>query len=196
MRAYAVSTVIDLRSDSELYGSGDPRFPRPKEDRARQSGVAYVHHALIDDSGLKRLGEASNMFERYLLMLSTRQMAFRDVFTSIAEAEGGVVFHCFAGKDRTGLIAAMLLAMAKVSAETIASDFGETDVQLAKQYEKWISEVPADLRNEMREELRCPPERILGVLNHLQTKWGGVEAYLEASGVAPANIDRLTARLE
>ena len=46
-----------------------------------------------------------------------------------------------------------------------------------------------------RDELRCPPERILGVLDHMDRKWGGVEGYLEAAGMTPRNIDRLTTRL-
>jgi len=106
-----------------------------------------------------------------------------------------VLFHCFAGKDRTGLVAAMLLEMAGVPPDHIAADFGETDVQLAGQYEKWISQAEPEKRDEMREELRCPPERILGVLDYLHQKWGGAASYLEASGMTQANIDRVTAKL-
>jgi hypothetical protein len=47
----------------------------------------------------------------------------------------------------------------------------------------------------MREEFRCPPERILGVLEHLEKKWGGVPSYLEAAGMTPANIDKLSSKL-
>jgi protein-tyrosine phosphatase len=195
MTAYGVTTVIDLRSDSERNGTFDPRFPRSAGENRAADGVQYLHRALVDDAGLKRLGEATNMYERYLLMLSTRQDAFRDIFTSIADAEGAVVFHCFAGKDRTGLVAALVLDLAGVSAEHVAADFSETDVQLASQYELWISQSPADKQAEMREELRCPADRILGVLDFIETKWGGSACYLEASGVTPENIDRLASRL-
>jgi len=106
------------------------------------------------------------MFERYLFIVNHRPHAFRDVLTSLAEAEGGVLFHCFAGKDRTGLVAAMILSLAGVPAEHIAADYGETDRQLAKQYEVWVSEAEPEKRDAFREELRCPPERILGVLAH------------------------------
>ena len=195
MRAYGVMTVVDLRSDSERNGTFDPRFPRPSGALVQADGVRYLHHALVDDSSLKKLGEAANMFERYLVMLDTRQLAFREIFTSIAQADGGVVFHCFAGKDRTGLVAAMLLALADVPADDIAADFGETDVQLATEYEKWINGAPAHRQAELRDELRCPPERILGVLDFVETKWGGVASYLEASEVSPSDIDRLSAKL-
>ena len=195
MRGYGVTTVIDLRAQSELDGTFDPRFPRPAAERVRVSGVEYVHRPLVDDVSLKRLGEASSMYERYLLMLDTRREAFRDVFTSIAEAEDCVLFHCFAGKDRTGLVAALLLDLAGVEANDIAADFAETDVQLAEQYERWIAQTSPEKRDEMRDELRCPADRILGVLDNIETRCGGVASYLEASGLEPANIDRLSSKL-
>jgi hypothetical protein len=89
----------------------------------------------------------------------------------------------------------MLLSLAGVPAEHIAADYGETDRQLARQYEVWIGEAEPDKRDAFRDELRCPPERILGILEHLERKWGGVEGYLEASGMTPAKIDILSARL-
>jgi protein-tyrosine phosphatase len=195
MRGYGVTTVIDLRSKSERSGTFDARFPRPVVKMVKAPGVTYLHHELVDDASLRKLGEAANMFERYLVMLNTRQAAFREIFTSIAQADDGLVFHCFAGKDRTGLVAAMVLALADVPPGEIAADFGETDRQLADAYEKWISEAPPDKRAEMRDELRCPPERILGVLEYLETKWGGTAAYLEAAGMAPVAIDRLSKKL-
>ena len=195
MRAYGVTMVVDLRAQSELDGTFDPRFPRPDPKRVPLDGVRYVHRALVDDLTLKRLGEASNMYARYLLMLDTRQDAFRDIFTSIAEADGAVLFHCFAGKDRTGLVAALLLSLASVQPDDIAADFAETDVQLAQQYEQWIQQAAPERREAMRDELRCPPDRILGVLDFVETKWGGAASYLEAAGMAPSNIDRVRAKL-
>src|SRR3989442_14775053 len=135
------------------------------------------------------------MLERYLFIVNTRPHAFRDVFNSLAEADGSVLFHCFAGKDRTGLVAAMALAIAGVARDGIAADYAETDVQLAKQYETWIGEAKPEKRDAFREELRCPPERILGVLDHLERRWGGVAGYLETAGVSPANMERLVAKL-
>jgi protein-tyrosine phosphatase len=185
---YGVTTVIDLRSASEAVDK-----PNPFADG---SGPAYVHHELIDDANMRQIGDSPDMFDRYLMILDNRPQAFRAIFESVAAAGGGVLFHCYAGKDRTGLIAAMLLDLAGVSRDDIAVDYGETDVCLAPQYEKWISEAAPERREAFRQELRCPPERIVGVLDHLQTKWGGVAAYLEAAGMTPTDIDRLTTRLE
>ena len=196
MRAYGIATVIDLRTQSERDGTFDTRFPRPRGESVSADGVRYLHLELVDDASLKRVGEATDMYERYLKILSTRQAAFGEIFAAIADAEGGVLFHCFAGKDRTGLIAALLLALAGVAADDIAADFGETDLQLAAQYEKWISLVAPEERESMRNDLRCPPERILGVLDFVETRWGGAEGFMEDCGLDPARIDRLASKLK
>jgi protein-tyrosine phosphatase len=185
--AYGVTTVIDLRTVGEVS-----RVPNPFADNR---GATYRHLPMIDDSMMVELGAASGMFERYLMILNIHQHAFRGIFEAVAESDGGAVFHCFAGKDRTGLVAAMLLSLAGVPDDAIAADFAETDAQLAVRYQEWIDAAAPERRSEMREEFHCPPDRILGVLEHLSKKWGGVPAYLEASGMKPESIDRLGAKL-
>jgi len=185
--AYGVTTVLDLRSPAELVKS-----PNPFADGL---GPRYVHIPLVDDANMRQLGEAADMYERYLMILENRPGAFRDVFNAVADAEGTLLFHCFAGKDRTGLVAALLLEAGHVTRDGTVADFGETDAQLAKRYAQWIAEAAPERRKSIRMELRCPAEWILGVLDHLDRKWGGVEGYLEASGVGATNIDRVSAKL-
>jgi protein-tyrosine phosphatase len=182
-----VTAVLDLRSDGEIA-----RAPSPF---AGGVGASYLHRPLIDDKNMNNIGDARDMLERYLFIIDTRPEAFADVFTTLAHTQGTVLFHCFAGKDRTGLVAAMLLALAGVSPEHIAADYGETDVQLAKQYEIWINEAEPGRRDAFREELRCPPERILGVLDHLDRKWGGAAGYLEGAGLSPMDVDLIASKL-
>jgi protein-tyrosine phosphatase len=187
LTAYGVTTIIDLRTDGEVS-----RVPNPF---AGGTGPAYRHVPMVDDSMMVELGAASGMYERYLMMLDLRPHAFRGIFEAVAEAEGPAVFHCYAGKDRTGLVAAMLLSLAGVPDDAIANDFAETDAQLAIRYQEWIAAAAPERRTEMREEFRCPPDRILGVLGHLTKKWGGVSPYLEDSGMKPESIDRLASKL-
>jgi protein-tyrosine phosphatase len=130
LTAYGVMTVIDLRTDGEVSSVPNPF--------ANSNGPAYRHVPMIDDSMMVELGAASGMYERYLMMLDGRPEAFRGIFEAVADAEGAAVFHCFAGKDRTGLVAAMVLSLAGVPNDAIASDFAETDAQLALRYQEWI----------------------------------------------------------
>ena len=190
--AYGVTTVIDLRSESEVARSPSPFAT---SDASTSSAPAYKHLPLIDDATMRKLAEAADMFERYLIMLELRSIAFAGIFTTLARAEGTVVFHCFAGKDRTGMVAALSLALAGVGVDAIAADYAETDSQMATRYAEWLSAAAPDQLEEMRDDLRCPPERIVGVLEHLDQRWGGAGGYLDAAGVARADISRLRSKL-
>ena len=196
---YGITTVIDLRSESEVKGSPGPPFSDFQSGgpamTANGTVPAYLHLPLIDDATAPILNEAPAMPERYVLMLERRQAAFGAVFDAIASADGPVLFHCFAGKDRTGLVAALMLSLAGVEPGAIGADYAETDVQLATRYAEWLSKASAERRESMREELRCPPKWILATLDHVESKWGGVEAYLEAAGLAPSAISRLQSKL-
>jgi protein-tyrosine phosphatase len=187
LKQYGVTAILDLRSAGELE-----RRPSPFAD---QVAAAYIHRELIDDANMTQIGDEQDMFDRYLFIVERRPFAFRGIFEALADAEGTVLFHCFAGKDRTGLVAAMLLELAGVADEDIAADYGETDVQLERQYAAWVAEAPPERRAAYLNELRCPPDRIVGVLEHLRRRWGGVAGYLEAAGMRPGAIDRVASRL-
>ena len=196
MVAYGVTTVIDLRTDAELAGAAaDPRFRPPHPDaRTRADGVTYLHLPLVQDVR-RRIAGATTGVGRYIEIVDTRPAAFALVFNALAEADGAVLFHCFAGKDRTGIVAAMLLELAGVDRDVIAADYGETDTCLAAQYDLWLAEATPDAREEIRNDLCCPPDRILGVLDHFDTKWGGAARYLEVAGVPVASLDVLESKL-
>ena len=200
---YGVTTVIDLRSEAELKGSPGPPFSdfqsrspvSASGTRADGGTPVHLHLPLVDDATAPVLNEAPAMPERYVLMLERRQAAIGAIFDAIAGAEGPIVVHCFAGKDRTGLVAAMLLSLAGVEPAAIGADYAETDIQLAARYEEWLAAARPDRVESMRDELRCPPEWMLGALEHLESKWGGVDAYLEAAGLPSSAITRLQSKL-
>ncbi len=89
----------------------------------------------------------------------------------------------------------MLLSLAQVEDEAIGADYAETDAQLAEKYEEWLASAPPERLERLRDEMRCPPEWMLGTLDHMRRRWGGVETYLEAGGVAPSAITRLQTML-
>ena len=98
LEAYGVAAILDLRSTGETI-----QRPSPFADGAR---IRYVHRELIDDANMTQIGDSQDMFDRYLFIVDKRRAAFRDTFEAIAQTEGSILFHCFAAKDRTGLVAA------------------------------------------------------------------------------------------
>ncbi len=200
---YGVTTVIDLRSESEVKGSPGPPFSEfqssspvyPPGGEVDGQAPVYLHLPLIDDATASLLKQAPAISELYALMLDRRQAAFGAIFNGIAAAEGPVLFHCFAGKDRTGLVAAMMLSIAGVEPEAIGADYAETDLQLASKYDEWLAAAPPERLERMRSELQCPPGVILSALEHIERRWGGVEGYLSAAGLSGKAISALQAKL-
>ncbi|HEY8801652.1 MAG TPA: tyrosine-protein phosphatase, partial [Candidatus Dormibacteraeota bacterium] len=167
---YGVTTVIDLRAESELKGSPGPPFSDFQSSSpvaTTQTTIPVLHLPLVDDETASVLNRAPAMPDRYRLMVDRRPAAIGAIFNAIAEAEGPVLFHCFAGKDRTGLVAAMLLSLAGVDPEAIGADYADTDNQLATRYAEWLAQAAPERLETMRDELRCPPEWMLSTLDYV-----------------------------
>ncbi len=117
-------TVVDLRRDDELA-----QDPIPTADAARAAGLVVTGVDLAgpeDDPVWDRLdghdlGATPLFLEPFLAAMPDRVAA---VMTALARApEGGVVFHCQAGRDRTGLVSLVLLALAGVDPDAIVEDY-------------------------------------------------------------------------
>ena len=188
MWEYGVKAIVDLRSEQEIA-------KRPSPFEPADYGPLYLHRALIDDEFADAIAAIPAMPDRYRMILEHRQEALAEIVSTIARVDGPVVFHCFAGKDRTGLVAAILLSLAGVTPDVIAADYAATDVQMESRYREWLAAAPADEVARMRDDLRCPPEWMVGVLDHIDEMWGGAQPYLTAGGAHPEDIVRVKAKL-
>ncbi|HZQ50411.1 MAG TPA: tyrosine-protein phosphatase [Candidatus Dormibacteraeota bacterium] len=188
MWEYGIRAVVDVRSEGEVAARPSPFAPA-------DYGPLYLHVPLLDDPFADELSKVPSMLDRYRIILDERQQSIAQVVRTIARVDGPVLFHCFAGKDRTGLIAALVLSVAGVDNDSIAADFAATDEQMASRYAEWLATAPADRVDAMRDELRCPPEWMHSVLDHVGTRWGGAEPYLAAGGVQPLDFVALRAKL-
>jgi protein-tyrosine phosphatase len=114
------------------------------------------------------------------------------VLSAIAAAPAGpLLFHCVAGKDRTGLLAALLLALADAEPRAIARDYAMSSANLRDGYLRRYAE--ADPQR-ILEALRCPEEGAYNMLQFLAAA-GGVRAYLAHIGLHEDEIGRLRGRL-
>jgi protein-tyrosine phosphatase len=104
--------------------------------------------------------------------------------------------RCHAGKDRTGIVAALLLALASVPYPTIAEDYALSAVCLQPLYDEQLRQEPDPARRErMVTWMTTAPETMLAILAHLDAKHGGAEAYLLTSGLTGENLGRIRQRL-
>ncbi len=195
---YGAGAIIDLRCPWEL--NLDP--PVFTAEPPAEGEISYLNLPMIDESDV----DATTVFERatskeemYTLMLDVYQAPVAAILNAIAEAPemSPVLIHCHSGKDRTGLISALLLSVAGVPAEAIAGDYALTDTCLQPLHDRLIDENGGSVeeRAAMAYELSSPPEVMQAVFQHLEQRYGGTEGYVLQAGLRPENLDRLRERL-
>ena len=189
--AYGVRAVVDLRLPAEIAEHPNP-FAEPGDH-----GIAYRNVSIVDPAaGFPP--DSITLAENYLWSLDRFRALVATAMAAIANApEGGVLVHCAAGKDRTGLISALLLAVAGVPDQTVAADYALTAEFLRPRDQQWLENGPGDRAEREALLARFAPtaEVMLEVLHQLSPRYGGVEAYLLHAGVAPDDVARLRARL-
>jgi protein-tyrosine phosphatase len=189
---YRVRSVVDLRLPAEVARRPNP-FAEPDTH-----GVAYVNVSFLDPAAAPPEDDDIRLADDYKRMLDRFRAPVAAVMAAIADApEGGVLIHCAAGKDRTGLIAALLLGLVGVAPETIAADYALTAECLRPRNEAWLENGPGDRDERAALLARFAPtaEVMLEVLDHLHKRYGGVEPYLLEAGVTAADLARLRERL-
>ncbi|MFI6815368.1 tyrosine-protein phosphatase [Nonomuraea sp. NPDC050328] len=176
----AVRLVVDLRAEPE----------RVHGDWAELPGVAVVRlGGEGSPAGMAELPPGLTLGELYVLLLRHRAAWFARVVAELA-GPGGLpaLVHCAAGKDRTGLVVALVLDLVGVEHEAIVADYLRTGEQLPQVLAALpTAEAPAAF-------LEAPEEAIRAALAALREA-GGAQALLAPHGLAPAHVDRLRTAL-
>lgn len=197
--AYGIGTVVDLRTHGEL--ENDPPSDLP---------VALVHVPFLGDfdddpdvlaeveaASAAAPDDASATRDVYLIFLERyRDNVAAAVRAVVAAPAGGVVVHCAGGKDRTGLVTALLLHLAGVGMDDIAADYALSEVQLRDRHDQWIAEAPTEAERERLRRITATPARaMVGVLTELERRYGSVEQFLREGGLSDGELAQARARL-
>lgn len=189
-----LATIIDLRAKNELEAAPNPFAENPE--------VRYLNISLYDHLAPAHMVETEGgddpLLDFYVATLATRQASICAVLEAIASHEQGLlVFHCTAGKDRTGVIAALLLGLAGVPEESIIDDYAQT----APLIEGLVAEFLELARQKNMDVaaygklLKCEPETMQKALDHLHAEYGSVPEYLQQAGLDKTTRERLVMRL-
>jgi protein tyrosine/serine phosphatase len=189
---HGVTRIVDLRWPEELA-----------RDPSREVGLEVVHVSLFGELDPDYVDNVEDYMAEddpagywgaaYISILDEYAENFGAAVAAIADADDGVVlFHCAGGRDRTGLVAALVLRVAGASNEEIALDYSLSSERLARdpaRSEKWASD-PRDVFKS-----QTPPDAMLRALEYLDDAYGGAEAYLRQAGVSDEQLARLRDRL-
>lgn len=199
IESLGISTVFDLRSNAEVAAAPD-RLPRT---------VSHVHRPMSSDVALHRsmltrivdgtLTKFDNddMAAGYLKMLE----AFGDYFTEVIDAVAAgerILFHCTAGKDRTGVMAMVLLGLAGVGEPHLLDDY-----EMSQQYRRPAAD--SRFQGQIRaagfdpkdfETMWLSPRAVMRqTLEGFRQRWGDHAGYLASIGARPETVAAARSRL-
>ena len=177
--SHGITTVIDLREESAVNRLENPFANHP--------GFFWHHCPIQEGSGIPESVEA--VPGSYLQIAESPGAA--EAFRVMASAPDGVLFHCSAGKDRTGTLAAILLTLAQVPEETVVSDYLITGECIRERLDLVHQRFP-----ELDMDIVTPlPGHIRGFLDLWKSKYRTVEYYLHTIGLTDGQIDNLCRKL-
>ncbi len=192
---YGVKTVIDLRDEWEVE-----HYPNVF---ARSTAVEYVNLPMIgsklsnSDVWKAELQSCQHLHEMYARFLDRCQKQIGAIVSAIAESPAVTIFHCYAGKDRTGIITALVLGTVGVSEQLIVEDYAASSAQLAVLKAMWRAnalQVGSDLEI-LERDIASETGTMVETLAHLRQQYGGISDYLRRCGVSDDHLAQLRNRL-
>jgi hypothetical protein len=203
----ALELVLDLRTDREVKLEG----PGPI---TREPGVRIEHRSLYPRSGGNTDLDAASanlwpqittddwadepqVVQAYLSYLIARPDSIVASVRAIADAQGGVLVHCAAGKDRTGVVVALALDAAGVDRQAIVEDYLATAQRIDAIMARLVSSPTyrPELEGHDPQEHAPLPGTMERILEIVDDRFGGSVAWLSAHGLDDAELARLRGRL-
>jgi protein-tyrosine phosphatase len=177
---HAIRTYVDFRTNEEIERDGRPEpliargvhWERRPFDIADATFWSVPLPAADDWSGLY-----TRAFERF-------RSHFKDIVLTIVESPRPIAFGCWAGKDRTGMVAALLLSLLGVSDDVIADDYARTTSGLAPleaEFAFLSGENPDQKRALFRAFSEAPPGVMLAFLHGLRRRFGSARTALDVT---------------
>jgi len=184
---YGVRTVIDLRRSDELHVAPNVF--------AGSSVVSYHQISLLMDTPPPRGVRPRPLVDTYQILLDERPQQLRQVLAALATPGGlPAVVHCTAGKDRTGLVAALVLGLLGVPVTTIVEDYVLTSQYLVGPYLEEVRQRAASRGipwEWYQHQVDCHPEFMHTTLQYLEEHYGGIAAYVRAIGLSNEQCEGL-----
>lgn len=189
-----LTTVIDLRSIEEIERQGTGL---PADSDIKYYNVSFITDDDRQEAERKRYDSFTNMGQFYVDF--TRDKGFGGSIVQaleiIAEPRNHpLAFNCAVGKDRTGILAAMLLSTLGVAEKDIIEDYTLSDqyMDALREQLKKADDIPDDVKILPDFFWRAAPESMTLLLAKLREEYGSISGYLKLMGAE----DSLTERLE
>lgn len=186
-----IGTVVDLRSSAEIGTEGRGLLSNEPID---------FHHIPLFDGEQQRRPQRppdESLADIYFLLAQFAREPIARVIRVLAESRSPAIYHCAAGKDRTGVISGILLALLGVDEELIVADYALTGANIdaiierlntTEGYRVMLAALPP-------ETMHALPQTMEGFLGKVRDTYGSMEGYARDIGVDATTVDRLRATL-
>lgn len=190
MKEFGVKTVIDLRSKAEFEHYGNPF----------NDGVTHFYNIPLfvgdpdaaNDPTMKYL-ETHTMGDFYIMMVRVLGPEIVEILRIILkETDGYILFHCAHGKDRTGVVCAILYMLIGADPDDIVLNY-KVSYEYAKHF---LDPLIADRVDNMKHTLRSDAPNMVTLLNYFKEEYNlNIEQYLRDNGMKDEEIAQLKARI-
>ena len=177
LSSFPLISIVDFRTEEEVAAAPD------KRPASLQNYYAYsINPGNIQSSTLKSFGEVTGeqvilfMENMYISLVSDSAhiAIYRQFFALLQdESQLPLIFHCSAGKDRTGLAAAFFLTVLGVDEETIMANYIASNKYLEGKYDEYVNKNTA-----LRPFFEVHPSYLKAAFKTIDEKYGSMEQFL------------------
>jgi protein-tyrosine phosphatase len=183
--AMGIRTIVDLRQPHEITKRA------PEWACSVWHNVALKNPAWRDADYSADEGPAEFLMARYRESVNLTGPEYAQVLAILADPDSApAAVHCLGGRDRTGMVFALLLDLLGVPDQVIAADYHFTELATAR-YMAWYRSVKPDAADLPAYIAVTPPSVILTILGELRAEYGSIEDYVVANGLPREQVQAL-----
>lgn len=172
-----IETVIDLRSEEEIQ----------KEKSVFENNKCFklLHYKM--EEGRDVPNSCEDVPISYMKMLESKEVIYK-IFKVLAEEEKGVLYFCNAGKDRTGVVTALILMTLGVDKKDIITDYTLSNIYLKDKLEEFEKNSP---NRKIKEIITPKIDYMQQFLNYFEEKYKTIDSYLYEIGITEKEINQI-----
>lgn len=190
-----ITTLIDFRTTHEVEAAGLGGIAAVDAEHRHLPTFDTTRPMTDDEEIVESLIDAATAYE---MMLDRGRSSYAAALHTVADSTDPVVFFCAAGKDRTGVFAAIVLGLLGVDDTDIVHDYALTGEVIDRIHALRAESGPAPTANLHRigDDLRnAYPASMTATIDRVHDRWGGWEEYADDIGVDGSVVERLRSRL-